>query len=161
MEAAEAGQSYLAYTTIPCHSERNCYLHVIPNVAERSEESKDPCSQDQVRGCQADALDSSTALRALGMTVALRRPHNKRMRMTAVPRLSGLEPESRGRGRGFPPRIGVRGRLCAGNTMALRRPHEGMKWWWPWRKRGCGRGRPRSQSGSPLPDRSRGQASRG
>ena len=56
------------YTTIPCHSARSCYLHVIPNVAERSEESKDPCSQDQVRGCRADALDSSTALRALGMT---------------------------------------------------------------------------------------------
>ena len=37
------------------------------------------------------------------------------------------EPEPRGGGHGFPPRIGVRGRLCAGNTMALRRPHEGMK----------------------------------
>ena len=41
---------------------------VIPNGAERSEESKDLCSQDQVRGRRADALDSSTALRALGMT---------------------------------------------------------------------------------------------
>ena len=29
---------------------------------------------------------------------------------------AGFEPESRGRGRGFPPRIGVRGRLCAGKT---------------------------------------------
>ena len=27
--------------------------------------------------------------------------------------------------RGFLPRIGVRGRLCAGITMALRRPHKG------------------------------------
>ena len=49
-------------------------------------------------------------------------PH-KGMKMTVVPRHSGLEPESRGRGCGFPPRI-VRGRLCAGNTMALRRPHK-------------------------------------
>ena len=39
--------------------------HVIPNVAERSEESKDSCLQNQVRGCQADALDSSAALRVV------------------------------------------------------------------------------------------------
>ena len=28
---------------------------------------------------------------------------------------------------GFPPRIGIRGRLFAGITMALRRPHKRMK----------------------------------
>ena len=41
---------------------------VIPNAAEHSSESTDPRSQDEVRGRREDALDSSAALCALGMT---------------------------------------------------------------------------------------------
>ena len=79
-----------------------------------------------------NAVDSSAALRALGMTAGRGVPgiHHGGCDPCRAGQdgalVSSFRPRAgiQGPGRGFPPRIGVRGRLCAGIAIALRRQHK-------------------------------------